>query len=221
MTRTIFICALVATNFASFANASTPASYAALDRRTSAACMTASGLANATVGPVTRFSDRFLVDVRTVTGNYPQPHMRGASATMLCLYNRSTRRAEVQQMADVPRAASIAQIKDVSWRATDIGGALVLSTNVRLMLGSDGKVTGNSSCNNFSANYTISGGDIRVYPGMIGTRMSCPANIMEQDTQFRAILNAATSAIVHGDGTMSLTGPSGVLRFALAPTITN
>ena len=221
MTRTLLLCGLVATTFGSFANASTPASYAALDRRTSAACIIASGLANATVGPVTRFSDRFLMDVRTVTGTYPQPHMQGASATMLCLYNRNTRRAEAQQMADVPRAASVAQIKDVWWRATDIGGAGVVATNVRLMLGSDGKVNGNSSCNNFSANYTISGGDIRVYPGMIGTRMACPDNIMQQDTQFRSILNAATSAVVHGDGTMSLTGPGGVLRFVPAPTITN
>lgn len=222
MRRVIIPTALAIATFATFANASTSASYAALDRRSSAACITASGLANANVGPVTRFSDRLNIDTRTVTVTYSQPHMAGASATMLCLYNRSTRRVETQQMTDVPRTASVGQIKDVWWRATHFGGADVVANTVKLMLGSDGKIGGNSSCNNFSVNYTLTGDQLRVYPGMIGTRMACPANIMEQDAQFRSILSAATSAIVHSDGTLSLTAPDGgVLRFTLMQAPSN
>ncbi len=102
MTRGFLLYGFFAATLVTAANAATTGSYAALDRQTSAACIAASGLRAATVGPVVRFSDRFLMDVRTVTGTYPQPHMKGAKGTMLCLYNRRTKRAETQEMTPAP-----------------------------------------------------------------------------------------------------------------------
>lgn len=102
MTRIPLLVGFLAASIASAATAATPLSYAELDLQTSAACIAASGLRGATVGPAVRFSDDFLMDVRTVTGIYPQPNMKGAKGIMLCLYNRQTQRAETQEMAPTP-----------------------------------------------------------------------------------------------------------------------
>lgn len=85
------------------AHASTAAADAAVDKASSAACLKAAGLKNASVGPATRFSDAVLMDARTVTGTWPQPHMKGAKATMLCLYNRRERTAEAQEVRSAAR----------------------------------------------------------------------------------------------------------------------
>lgn len=102
MTRIFFLFGILGASFTATADASTTLSYAALDRQTSSACISASGLRAAIVGPVVRFSDNFLIDARTVTGTYPEPHMMGAKGTMLCLYNRQTKRVETQEMAPTP-----------------------------------------------------------------------------------------------------------------------
>ena len=222
MTRTFVLSALLTATFAAPLQAATPGAYAALDRQTSAACITASGLRDASVGPVVRFSDRFLMDARTVTGTYPQPHMKGAKGVMLCLYNRRTKRAEVQEMVSVTQATAGNTIKDIWWRGIDIGRQSVGSSPVTLMFGSDGKIGGKSACNNYSVNYTLTEGDLRVYAGMIGTRMACPADVMAQETQFRNILSAATLATVQADGTLSIATADGQsLRFSRAPETVN
>jgi heat shock protein HslJ len=222
MTRALILSILAAAVSAAPAFASTPGSYAVLDRQTTAACAKASGLPDASVGPVVRFSDRFAMDARTVTGTYPQPHMKGAKGTMLCLYDRRTRRAEVQEMAPAIQIGASSEIKDIVWRGTEIDGRPVGSSPVTLMFGSDGKVTGKSACNNYSANYMLTGSTLIVYSGMIGTRMACPENVMAQEMQFRTILAAARSATLDSDGRMTLTAANGrSVRFVRAQASTN
>ena len=222
MTRILGFSALLASVFAAQLQASTPGAYAALDRQTSTACSAASGLRSTSVGPVVRFSDRFLMDARTVTGTYPQSHMKGATGNMLCLYNRRTKRAEVQEIAPTVQSMAGTDIKDVWWRGTAIAGRAVGSSPVMLMFGSDGKISGKSACNNFSANYMLTGSELRVYAGMTGTRMACPANVMAQETQFRDVLAAATSAKLQSDETMIIAAPNGQsLRFTRSPEPAN
>ena len=222
MTRILGFSALLASVFAAQLQASTPGAYAALDRQTSTACSAASGLRSTSVGPVVRFSDRFLMDARTVTGTYPQSHMKGATGNMLCLYNRRTKRAEVQEIAPAVQSIAGTDIKDVWWRGTAIAGRAVGSSPVMLMFGSDGKISGKSACNNFSANYMLTGSELRVYAGMTGTRMACPANVMAQETQFRDVLAAATSAKLQSDETMIIAAPNGQsLRFTRSPEPAN
>ena len=157
-----------------------------------------------------------------MTGTYPQSHMKGATGTMLCLYNRRTKRAEVQEMASAVQPVAGTDIKDVWWRGTDIVGRPVGSSPVTLMFGSDGKIGGKSACNNYSANYMLTGSDLRVYAGMIGTRMACPSNVMAQETQFRDVLVAATLATLQSDGSLMIAAPNGQsLRFARAPETAN
>ena len=222
MTRILILSSVIAATFAVSSHAATPASYVALDRQTSAACIAASGFKDATVGAPLRFSDRFLMDARTVTGTYPQAHMKGATGTMLCLYNRRTKRAETQEMVMAAQPVASTAMKDIRWRATDMGGASVGQSNITLMLGSDGKITGKSACNNYSANYSLNGNDLRVYPGMIGTRMACPAPVMAQENEFRKMLAAATSAMIEAGGMMTIAGPGGqAMTFVRAPEAAN
>jgi heat shock protein HslJ len=199
--------------------ASTPAAWDALDRRSTAACLQAAGLLNARVGPPTRFSDRIGVEVRTVTGTWPQPHMRGASASLVCVYDRRTRRAETQEltMASTTPAPTLA-VKDVWWRAEDIGGRGVVDrAEVTLLLGSDGKIGGRSGCNQYSANYQLEGDRLRVFPPMIGTRMACPPALMDQEARYRGLLERASRVEVDQTGALSLFLDDGrTLRFRRA-----
>ena len=208
MRRSLIFLSLTVATMAFPASAATPRSYAALDRQTSAACIVASGLRNATVGPVVRFSDTVMMDVRTVTGTYPQAHMRGAKGEMLCLYNRRTKRAETQETAMPPGPVASMSVKDVWWQGIDIDGRPVRTNAVTLMFGSDGKIGGKSACNNYSVNYTLTGSDLRVFPGMIGTRMACRPPVMAQEEQFRMLLGSATSAVVQADGSLVVMTPN-------------
>ena len=94
------IAAATSTFMAMVAHASGPSEWSQLNQTVESACLTAVGLADATVSssPV-HFSDTFGMDARLVTGRYPQAHMHGAHGTVLCLYDRRTRRAEAQEMA--------------------------------------------------------------------------------------------------------------------------
>ncbi len=78
--------------------ATSPAAQGAADRATGRACRSVSGLKHARVeGAPVRFSDIFGIDARLVHGTWPQPHMKGATATMLCLYDRRAKRAETRE----------------------------------------------------------------------------------------------------------------------------
>lgn len=180
--------------------AATPEAWMKLDKASEAACVKAANLAGATAGPPTRYSDKVMIDARLVVGTWPQPHMKGAKAKMLCLYNRKTKRVEVQELSE-PVLAQTASVKDIWWRAEDIGGrGIVDSSEVTLMLGSDGKIGGRSGCNGYSANYQITGDAIKVYPPMIGTRMACAPAVMTQEQAYQKLIETATSLAVTAEG---------------------
>jgi len=66
-----------------------------------AACRKTSGLREPQVQvAVVRFDDAIGVDARLVRGTWPQAHMRGQQAVMLCLFDRKTRRAVAQHADD-------------------------------------------------------------------------------------------------------------------------
>lgn len=87
------------------ASASSPAAWAQHDKDTQQACAAASELNNPVVHPkAVLFDDTVGMDARLVTGTWKPAHMKGAKAVMLCLYDRKTRRAVVQD-ADAWRGA--------------------------------------------------------------------------------------------------------------------
>jgi heat shock protein HslJ len=201
--------AAAAVAMASPAFSATPEAWAKVDAASQAACVKAANLSGPVAGPPVRYSDKFLIDARVVEGTWPQPHMKGAKARMLCLYNRKTKRVEVQELAAPP--VPVASVKDVWWRAEDIGGKGVIdNSEVSLMLGSDGKVGGKSGCNGYSANYQITGETIKIYPPMIGTRMMCPPALMTQEQAYRSMIETAQSFSVTPEGMLIVTSASGL-----------
>lgn len=78
--------------------ASTPAVMAQSLTDAKAACRKASDLKNAaTLGAPVLFSDAMGKTAVLVTGIWRPAHMKGARATMLCLYDRASRTAETQE----------------------------------------------------------------------------------------------------------------------------
>lgn len=80
------------------AMASSPAAWAKGDAEARRACLRTSDLAaaEAIAGPIL-FSDTAGKTAFLVRGRWRPAHMRGAKATMLCLYDRASRRAEVAE----------------------------------------------------------------------------------------------------------------------------
>lgn len=203
-TLALFVFAAAAPAFAA-----TPDAWAKLDKASEAACLKAANLGGATVGPPIRYSDRNGIDARVVVGTWPQPHMKGAKAKMLCLYNRKNKRVEVQELAE-PMVKQAAALKDVWWRAEDIGGkGVVANSEVTLMLGSDGKIGGRSGCNGYSANYQLTGESLKLVPPIIGTKMMCPPALMSQEQAYRSLIETAQSVSVTPDGALVITSTGG------------
>lgn len=214
---------LVALLFVAFslpALAATPESYAALDRASAAACRTASGLREATAGPPTRFSDALLIDTRVVTGIWPQKHMKGASATMLCAYNRRTKRVEVQEVPAgfVPTVGSVA-LRDIQWQATEIGRRRpVGNVPLTLKLGTDGMMTGSTGCNGFQGQYTLTGTTLVVPRPLIATQRGCGGDIGPQESRYLQLLAKAVRAERGAKGSLVVTTRDGrVLRYIPSP----
>jgi heat shock protein HslJ len=188
--------------------AATPDNWAKVDAASQTACIKASGLSGAQAGPPTRYSDKFLIEARVVEGTWPQPHMKGAKARILCLYNRKSKRVEVQEFAEP--VARVAVVKDIWWRAESIGGQSVADgSEVTMMLGSDGKIGGKSGCNGYSARYQITGNSLQIFPPMIGTRMACAPGIMAQEQTYQTLLEEAKSFAVTPEGRLILTSAGG------------
>lgn len=186
----------------------TPDAWAKVDAASQAACVNAANLSGAAAGPPVRYSDKLLIDARVIEGTWPQPHMKGAKAKMLCLYNRKTKRVEVQEIA--APVVPVASVKDVWWRAEDIGGkGIVDRSDITLMLGSDGKVGGKSGCNGYSANYQLTGDAIKVYPPMIGTRMACAPVLMNQEQAFQKLIETAVSLTLTPQGSLVMKSADG------------
>jgi len=192
------------------ATASSQSAWMAVDKASEAAFKKASGFPDAVAGPPVRFSDRFLVDARLVRGTYPQAHMKGAKGAVLCLYNRRTKRAEVQEARMEPVMPATSALKDVMWKGVAINGqSPAEGSRISLMLDSGGHVGGRSSCNNFSARYMLEGGTLKVFPPMIGTRMACPSPLMDQETLFTDILGKAATATIGAGGTLTISASDG------------
>jgi hypothetical protein len=79
------------------AAASTPQAWRQLQREAERSCIEASAFGRPRVSNMIVFDDAAGVVAILVTGTYRQPHMKGASGTNLCLYNRKTRKAAVEE----------------------------------------------------------------------------------------------------------------------------
>lgn len=77
------------------ASASSPEAWAELFKRAQTACVKASDLKKPKAGTAVDFSDKVLV---VVDGTWPQAHMKNAPARFACLYDKQSRKAEVNEL---------------------------------------------------------------------------------------------------------------------------
>jgi putative lipoprotein len=101
------------------------------------------------------------------------------------------------------------------WRAADVNGVPVAGARpLTLSLGLDGRAGGNAGCNSFSGAYDIRSRD-RIDLGPLAvTRMACEPTVMEQESRYLSILEAAESFSRYGDGSLSIIAPDGrAIRF--------
>jgi len=198
--------------------ASTPHAWAALDARSAAECSRVAGLADAKVGAPVRFGDELGIDVRVVTGTVPNAPHDATPVAMLCAFQRSSGGVEV---VEVPEAALLValptapEIRGITWRAEDIGGGGIIDrTRATLVLGADGSVSGNASCNAYSGRYTLAGGALAIGELSLANDRSCAPSLMSQEKRFLEALGAVRSVELLPTGALLASGPDGQsLRF--------
>jgi hypothetical protein len=79
------------------ASASTPAAWQQLQKQAERGCISASAFARPRVSNMIVFDDTTGVVALLVSGTFRQRHMKGATGTNLCLYNRQTKKAVVEE----------------------------------------------------------------------------------------------------------------------------
>ena len=115
-----------------------------------------------------------------------------------------------------PGPASDASSRDVrgAWRIEQARSEPLLDKrHARLDFGTDGRLTGHTSCNRLSAPYTLEGDQLKV-GAVVTTRMACAPLQLEQEDRVLTALELARTARVRPDGLLELRDEDGrgVLR---------
>jgi heat shock protein HslJ len=113
------------------------------------------------------------------------------------------------------------QIRNVEWRAIEIGGRAAVETQrlASMELGGRNQASGSGGCNRWWAEYRLDPG--RISFGQINsTRIGCEGRVGEQENIFFAVLNEADRYTVWRDGSLTIATPAGrtiTFRRAAAP----
>ena len=92
-----------------------------------------------------------------------------------------------------PTAVPVPPIEGKNWTLLTYNngqGALtspIAGTHITALFGTDGKVTGTDSCNNYTAPYTVTGSNLQVGAPVL-TGMACPEDVMAQAQTYLAAL---------------------------------
>jgi len=100
---------------------------------------------------------------------------------------------------------------------TEAVRSLIIDTQITLLFGEDGSVTGNASCNTYNGTYQLEGDRITIGP-LATTRMACqePQGVMEQEMQYlTALQNSAVWAI--SNTRLELRDSGGALQVQATP----
>ncbi len=90
------------------------------------------------------------------------------------------------------------------WIVEDIGGAGVIdNARATLDFGADGRLSGEGSCNPYTASYTLTGESLDFSPAASGRR-ACAEAIMEQERRFFAALDSVARFRIADDGALLL-----------------
>ena len=195
------------------AMASTSQAWAELDVRSAAECSRLAGLADAKVGAPMRFGDDLGIDVRTITGTVPNARHDAGTVAMLCAFHRGSGRAQV---IEAPEAALLTalpaapDIRGITWRAEDIGGGGIIDrSRATLVLGVDGSISGNASCNAYSGRYTLDGAALAVAGLAPARERTCAPSLLHQESRFLEVLGAVQRVELLPTGALLLSGSDG------------
>jgi heat shock protein HslJ len=95
------------------------------------------------------------------------------------------------------------------WVVTDVAGkGLVDRSRATLNFGGDGRVYGRGSCNNYTAQYTITGEALTVGK-TAGTMMACESAVMQQESLFLDVLRNVRAFDFRDDGALVLLAGDG------------
>lgn len=99
-----------------------------------------------------------------------------------------------------------------SWRAVEVSGKPV-PANLEVTLSfADGRVSGNSGCNNYGGDATATGDSLRV-SAIMSTKMAClEPGVMETEMTYLQALQGAERWAVGGDGQLVISGAKGEIR---------
>jgi heat shock protein HslJ len=95
------------------------------------------------------------------------------------------------------------------WRVAEIGAAAIVKDSVvTLGFGTDGMLSGSSSCNRFMAAYALTGEGMSIKPGA-GSMMMCEEPLMAQEGKFLALLATVNRFEIAPDGALHLKAADG------------
>lgn len=107
--------------------------------------------------------------------------------------------------------AGIPSLAGTSWLVEAMGGtAIVAGREPKLNFTQDGKINGNSGCNDFMGSYVQQNGDVTV-SGYGKTKKNCSEDgVMMQETVFANIISGKTDASIDGLGNLVIKGENGI-----------
>lgn len=92
-----------------------------------------------------------------------------------------------------------ATLQGAEWMVESINGQPVIAgSKAMLNFGTDGRLSGNSSCNNVIGGFTVKGQALSI-PKPAGTMMACEPEVMKQEAAVLAILPDITQYAIEGD----------------------
>ncbi|MFT3851267.1 MAG: META domain-containing protein [Ilumatobacteraceae bacterium] len=132
----------------------------------------------------------------------------GATTTAASSTAESTAAPTTAAAASTPSADSLT-LEGVTWTLsdeTDLGVDLAgVDVTARFL---EGRVAGNSGCNQYAGTYVLSGEKLTISPNVAGTMMACPAPQSAVEAAFLKALPTVASSTIDGD-TLTLEDKSG------------
>lgn len=89
------------------------------------------------------------------------------------------------------------------WVVTEVAGTAMTGTRPTLSFEQSGRVAGTTSCNQYTAPFTLTGEGLRFGPA-VSTKRACQAPLMDQELLFLRILAGVSRFEIGSDGTLRL-----------------
>ncbi len=93
---------------------------------------------------------------------------------------------------------SDADLEGQTWTMTGIGGSPSISTTISTLTFSEGTLTGNTGCNDFSTTYVVDGSSLTIDPEIASTLKACEPAVNDQEAAVFAALTATTKFDISG-----------------------